>query len=170
MASDRASTFGEIEKKIEELRTAENKPHVDAQSAINSKWRPLKERAADLKARLKAIVVTPFQIARDQKQKAEAAAAIAKGADPASLPERRETFAEAIEVVWGPLLEAGHDGVFEALLETLREAPRGGGVIESRTREIALQALLRFSRLSDVVQRVSDAARPSGDIGAELAN
>lgn len=90
-ASDLAQALGELEAKAVALHKVEKEPHLEAGRAIDRKWFGLRDLAAGLKERLKAIVVTPFLVARDKAAKAAAAKAIAAGTPPADLPAQRTT-------------------------------------------------------------------------------
>lgn len=90
-ASDLANTFGELEGKADKLRTDEKAPHLEAGRLVDAKWRPLLDRAADLKKRLKAIVVTPFLKNKSAEVYKANVAAISAGAAPESLPQQRTT-------------------------------------------------------------------------------
>lgn len=81
-ASDLANTFGELENKVARLHKDEKDPHLEAGRAVDRKWFPLRDRAADLKRRLKALVVTPFLAKEQEKQQAAQVAAVAAGAAP----------------------------------------------------------------------------------------
>lgn len=106
-ASDVANALGELETKSDKLRVAEKEPHLEAGRAVDRKWMPLRDLAAEFKTRLKAVVVTPFLKAQaaeveERRRKAEAAAKEAAqkiaeetGVDPASVqvhvPDIRNT-------------------------------------------------------------------------------
>jgi hypothetical protein len=90
-ASDLANTFGELENKVAALHKIEKEPHLEAGRAVDRKWFGLRDRAADLKKRLKAIVVTPWLVKRKAEVEAAAVKAIAAGTDPAALPQQRTT-------------------------------------------------------------------------------
>lgn len=90
-ASDLANTFGEIEGKIKDLHKAEKEPHLEAGRAVDRKWFTLRDRAEDLKRRLKAVVVTPWLRKKDEDARAAKVAAIRAGAEPESLPQVRTT-------------------------------------------------------------------------------
>ena len=79
-ASDLGNTFGELEAKTEALRIAEKQPHIEAGRAVDGKWVPLRDRAEDLKKRIKAVVVTPWLTKRKDETTKAAADAIATGA------------------------------------------------------------------------------------------
>lgn len=90
-ASDLANTFSELEKKADKLREDEKAPHLEAGRAVDGKWRATINRAADLKARLKRFVVTPFLQKQDDERRKVQSAAIAKGVAPDAVPEVRTT-------------------------------------------------------------------------------
>lgn len=90
-ASDLSNTFGELEKKTDRLRTDEKEPHLQKGREIDGKWRPLIERASDLKRRLKLIVVTPFLQKQDEERRKVQAQAVAQGVAPEAVPEVRTT-------------------------------------------------------------------------------
>lgn len=79
-ASDLANSLGEMETKADKLRAAEKDPHVAAARAVDGKWNPLRDKAADFKRRLKAIVVTPWLTRKKADAEAAAVKAIAAGA------------------------------------------------------------------------------------------
>lgn len=88
-ASDLANVLAELSAKADKAREAEKAPHLEAGRQVDAAWRPLITRATELKARLKAIVVTPFLARLEQERQAAAAAAIAAGkpADEAAPPK-----------------------------------------------------------------------------------
>lgn len=90
-ASDLANTFGEIETKIKDLHKAEKEPHLEAGRACDRKWFMLRDRAEDLKRRLKAVVVTPWLRKKDEEARAAKVAAIQAGTAPEALPQVRTT-------------------------------------------------------------------------------
>jgi hypothetical protein len=90
-ASDLAQTFGELENKADKLRTEEKAPHLESCRQVDTKWRSLLDRAAELKKKLKAIVVTPFLRKKDEERRQAAATAILAGTPPEQLPEVRMT-------------------------------------------------------------------------------
>lgn len=90
-ASDLAQTFGELEGKISRLHKEEKEPHLDAGRAVDRKWFGLRDRAAELKRRLKLAVVTPFLTRKVEATEKADAAAVLSGADPATLPNVRLT-------------------------------------------------------------------------------
>jgi hypothetical protein len=90
-ASDLAQTFGELEGKISRLHKDEKEPHLEGGRAVDRKWFGLRDRAAELKRRLKAAVVTPFLAKKVEETEKADAAAVLSGADPATLPNVRLT-------------------------------------------------------------------------------
>jgi hypothetical protein len=90
-ASDVANTLGELEGKVVTLHKAEKEPHLEAGRVVDRKWFKLRDRAADLKRRLKAVVVTPFQVRVNAEAENAKIAAIAAGVAPEALPEIRTT-------------------------------------------------------------------------------
>lgn len=90
-ASDLAQTFGELEGKISRLHKDEKEPHLEAGRAVDRKWFSLRDRAAELKRRLKLAVVTPFLTKKREETEQADAAAVLSGADPATLPNVRLT-------------------------------------------------------------------------------
>jgi hypothetical protein len=90
-ASDLAQTFGELEGKISRLHKDEKEPHLEAGRAVDRKWFGLRDRAAELKRRLKLAVVTPFLAKKVEATEKADAAAVLSGADPATLPNVRLT-------------------------------------------------------------------------------
>ena len=152
-ASDLAQTLGEIEAKITALHKVEKEPHFAAGRAIDLKWFSLRDTAAAFKARLKAVVVTPFLVARDKAAKAAAAKAIAAGTAPADLPTQRttagttkratalrtQTLAEVVD--WDVLLSALHEhSEIMALAQSIANASAKVGVALPGTRIVKTQA------------------------------
>jgi hypothetical protein len=90
-ASDLAQTFGELEGKISRLHKNEKEPHLEAGRVVDRKWFGLRDRAAELKRRLKLAVVTPFLTRKREETEQADAAAVLSGADPATLPNVRLT-------------------------------------------------------------------------------
>jgi hypothetical protein len=87
-ASHLANKLAELQKKAEEQRKIEKKPHDDAARAVQQKWMPIID-AADIYRRIKAVVITPFlKKLDDERIAAETAARKARrkpprpGADP----------------------------------------------------------------------------------------
>lgn len=90
-ASDLANTFGELQNKIVDLHKAEKKPHLDAGRAVDGKWFGLRDRAEDLKKRLKAVVVTPWLTKKAQEAEAAKVAALTAGRSVEEAPQVRAT-------------------------------------------------------------------------------
>lgn len=90
-ASDLANTFGELEAKIGALHDIEKQPHLDAGRAVDRKWFGLRDKAADLKRRLKLAVVTPWLKKKSDEAERAKVAAISAGAAPETLPQQRLT-------------------------------------------------------------------------------
>ena len=88
-ATDLAQTFGELEGKISRLHKDEKEPYLEAGRTVDRKWFGLRDRAAELKRRLKAAVVTPFLTRKRQETENAEAMAVLSGADPATLPQTR---------------------------------------------------------------------------------
>lgn len=88
-ASDLANTFGELQTKIAALHKVEKQPHLDAGRAVDAKWFGLRDRAADLKSRLKAVVVTPFLKKKDDEARAARIAAVQTGKPVEEIPQTR---------------------------------------------------------------------------------
>jgi hypothetical protein len=120
-ASDLANTFSELEGKIAGLHKSEKAPHLEAGRGVDTKWFGLRDKAADLKRRLKLVVVTPWLNKKTAEADKAAADAIAKGAAPESVPQVRTTAGASkratalrtqkkAEVTdWGALLAALHE-------------------------------------------------------------
>lgn len=90
-ASDLAQTFGELENRIKRLHQAEKDPFLESGRAVDRKWFGLRDRAAELKRRLKLAVVTPFLAKKVEETEKADATAVLSGADPATLPNVRLT-------------------------------------------------------------------------------
>lgn len=139
-ASDLANTFGELEAKADKLRAAEKEPHLEAGRVVDRKWARLRDRAADLKKRLKLAVVTPWLRKKsDDAQKANVAA-ITSGAAPETLPQ--------------PRLTAG-------------SSKRSTGLRTQKSAEISdwpalLGALSEHPAIRETAQRIADASAKAG--------
>lgn len=90
-ASDLANTFSELQNKITGLHKVEKEPHLAAGRTVDAKWFGLRDRADDLKRRLKVVIVGPWLNKKNTEAQALASAAIAKGTPVESLPEVRTT-------------------------------------------------------------------------------
>jgi hypothetical protein len=84
-AAKLADVIDKIEKKVNDFHKTSKAPHLEAGKVIDRLWFPLRDRASDLKKKLKLIVITPFlkadKITRDDAN----AALVAMGADPSSI-------------------------------------------------------------------------------------
>ncbi|MCA1458042.1 hypothetical protein I6F35_33455 [Bradyrhizobium sp. BRP22] len=90
-ASDLANTFGELQNKIVDLHKKEKAPHLEAGRTVDKKWFGLRDRAEDLKKRLKAVVVTPWLTKKAQEAEAAKVAAITSGKSLEEAPQVRVT-------------------------------------------------------------------------------
>jgi hypothetical protein len=90
-ASDLANTFGELEDRAAKLHKKEKEPHLEAGRVVDRKWFPLRDMAADLKKRLKAVVVTPWLVKKKEEADRAALLAVATGTPTEQLPEVRMT-------------------------------------------------------------------------------
>ncbi|MCL2452076.1 MAG: hypothetical protein FWD08_00250 [Alphaproteobacteria bacterium] len=90
-ASDLANTFSELQGKIDNLHKVEKQPFLDGGRAVDKKWFGLRDRADNLKRRLKAVIVGPWLSKKNEEAQAAAAAALAKGTPPEQLPEVKTT-------------------------------------------------------------------------------
>jgi hypothetical protein len=79
-AADLADRLLKLEKSADLKRRTAMQPHEERAQEEDRKWRPLRDRAAALKADLKNRVVTPFLIAARDQARAETATAAATGA------------------------------------------------------------------------------------------
>jgi hypothetical protein len=77
----------DIEKRADDARQTEKRPHLQAERAVDAKWQPVVQRAGKIKANLKALL-TPYLSA--EKRKADEAAAEAMKERHAAI-ERGET-------------------------------------------------------------------------------
>jgi nucleotide-binding universal stress UspA family protein len=86
-ASDLANRLGELQKKADAARAEEKKPHDDAAKEVQTKWRPLLNRA-DIYRDIKLHVITPFlqAEARRQREAEEAARKAVQEAAAAGAP------------------------------------------------------------------------------------
>lgn len=77
-AANFASRFAELEKEADKNRTAEKKPHHERVKAIDTKWKPIENKAGDAKRRAKSLT-TDFLNAERARKLAEAAEKAARG-------------------------------------------------------------------------------------------
>lgn len=79
-AADLADRLLKLEKTSDTKRRDGMRPHEEEADKVDKLWRPLRDKAADLKSRLKAVVVTPFLLAaRDAAIRQATAEAAASG-------------------------------------------------------------------------------------------
>lgn len=122
-ASDLANTFGELQNKVIALHKAEKQPHLEAGRAVDTKWFTLRDRAADLKAKLKAVVVNPWLNKKAKEAEAARLAAIQTGKPVESVAETRVTTGSSKR---STALRTYHFAVIEdkaKLLDSLRDHP-----------------------------------------------
>lgn len=99
-ASDLANRLGKLQTQADTARKVEKQPSLDAERAVDDKWRPVIS-AADIYKKLKDTVVTPFlKAVREAKDKAEAAAKqkaeeAARSGDAAKVAEAERAVAAA---------------------------------------------------------------------------
>jgi hypothetical protein len=90
-AADLADSLGKLEKKADELRRENKKPHEEAGRAADRIWNPIRDAAESVKRRLKAIVITPWQVKVDRELAEAKRAAAAAGTPPEDVPQMRTT-------------------------------------------------------------------------------
>lgn len=90
-ASDLANSFGELQNKVIGLHKSEKQPSLDAGRAVDTKWFGLRDRADELKRRLKAVVVNPWLNKKSQEADVAKRAALQAGAPLESVAETRVT-------------------------------------------------------------------------------
>lgn len=122
-ASDLANTFGELEAKTKSLHQIAKAPHLEAGRAVDGKWFPLRDRAAQLKAMLKAKVVTPFLKKLAEERQKAASAAIAAGAAPEELPPTRVVAGSSKRSTGLRTFTSARVTDWDALLAHLKEHP-----------------------------------------------
>lgn len=72
-AADLADRLKKLEARAESLRKEEKQPHLNAGAEVDLKWVPLTKAAGDAKTNLKRLVITPFEVAEQNRRIAEAA-------------------------------------------------------------------------------------------------
>lgn len=87
-ASDTANVLGEISKHIVEHHKTDKAPVLAEGRRIDAVWFPMRDKANDLKSKLKLRVVTPWQVQATREQEAALAAAQAEGADTTGLERK----------------------------------------------------------------------------------
>jgi hypothetical protein len=88
-AADLADRLRKLEVRADTRRRQLNEPHEDEIDKINGAWNPVRDLAADAKQRLKAVVVTPFLLARDAAEAKAREDAAKTGAPVAAPPPRK---------------------------------------------------------------------------------
>lgn len=105
-AADLADRLRGIEKRADELRDKEKRPHMDAATAVQKKWAPIVVRADDCKARLKKVVVTPFLTAAAAEHAKATAAAIQTGKPAETVAPLKRTAGSTSSVALRPVNSA----------------------------------------------------------------
>lgn len=123
-ASDLANTFGELQNKIVDLHKAEKAPHLEAGRAVDKKWFGLRDRADDLKRRLKATVVTPWLTKKAAEAEAIKVAAITAGKSLDEAPQVRATAGSSKRSSGLRTYYFAEITDKAALLESLKDHPR----------------------------------------------
>ena len=102
-ASDLANSFGEMETKVGKLHQVEKAPVLQAGREIDAKWFALRDIAKELKAKIKAVVVTPYLRKKDDEARAARAAAekAARDAAMAGKPTPQPTVAPPARTMAG---------------------------------------------------------------------
>lgn len=118
-AAHLAQTLGGLEAQSDKDRAAEKKPHDDAAKAVQTKWRPIIDRAAEAKTALKRKVVEPFLTA---KARAEAEAR------QKALREAQEAAAQATDADTKAQAEVALHQAERATAAPVKAATRGGRV------------------------------------------
>jgi hypothetical protein len=136
-ASDLANTFSELQAKIVNLHKAEKAPHLEAGRTVDKKWFGLRDRADDLKARLKAVVVTPWLRKKDAEANAAKVAAITAGKPAEAAPEVRVTAGSTKRSTGLRTYYFAEITDKTALLESLKDHPRVVAVLQEIADEAA---------------------------------
>ena len=84
-ASDIANELGDLEKRVVEAHRVEKAPVLAQTKAIDGKWFKLRDKAQDLKSKIKLRVVTPFLVKAKRDQEIALAAAQQAGVDLAEV-------------------------------------------------------------------------------------
>lgn len=138
--ADRAADLAErllAREKLADLRRREMmRPHEEAAKAVDGQWRPLRDMAADCKARLKKLVVTPFLADQETKAAAYRAAAAAAGRPvPTAKPAAGSTTTTSLRVVTTAVIEdysktlqafADHEQVRDLIQKLANASARAG--------------------------------------------
>ncbi|HWW46275.1 MAG TPA: hypothetical protein VNZ94_00350 [Xanthobacteraceae bacterium] len=130
-ASDLANTFGELQTKIVNLHKVEKQPHLEAGRAVDTKWFVLRDRADDLKKRLKSIVVTPFLRKKDDEARAAQIAAIQTGKPVEEVPQTRVVAGSSKRSTGLRTYQTAKIVDRDKLLESLRDHPELNALLQS---------------------------------------
>jgi hypothetical protein len=136
-ASDLANTFGELQTKIGNLHKAEKAPHLEAGRAVDKKWFGLRDRADDLKSRLKAVVVTPWLRKKADEANAAKVAAVTAGKSVGEAPEVRVTAGSTKRSTGLRTYYFAEITDKAALLDSLKDHPRVVAVLQEIADEAA---------------------------------
>jgi hypothetical protein len=149
-ASDLANRLAELQKRADAARKVEKKPHDDAVAAVQAKWNPLLG-VADVYKRIKAVVVTPFRVAEDQKRKAAEAEArqIADEAAKAGRP------APEIAPVQRSTPKAGSGGRRSVALRTVK-------MVTITDRAALLTFFAEYEQVTEVLQKLAEKVTAAG--------
>lgn len=105
-AADLAERLLAREKLADQRRREEMRPHEEAAKAVDGQWRPLRDMAADCKARLKKLVVTPFLLMREAElAQAKATAQRAGLPPPGAKPAAGSTTSTSLRTVTSAVIE-----------------------------------------------------------------
>ncbi|WP_213287540.1 hypothetical protein [Bradyrhizobium sp. sGM-13] len=138
-ASDLANTFGELQNNIIDLHKKEKAPHLEAGRGVDRKWFGLRDRADDLKKRLKAVVVTPWLTKKAAEAEAAKVAAIQTGKSADEAPQVRVTSGSSKRSTG---LRTHYFAVIEdkaKLLDSLKDHPRVVELLQEIANDAAKQ-------------------------------
>jgi hypothetical protein len=138
-ASDLANTFGELQNKVVGLHKVEKQPHLDAGRALDTKWFSLRDRADDLKKRLKAVVVTPWLAKRAAEAEAAKRAAIQTGTPIDQTTQVRVTSGSSKRSTGLRTHYFAEITDKAALLESLKDHPRVAALLQEIANDAAKQ-------------------------------
>jgi hypothetical protein len=110
-----ATELGRLVTKADKLRETEKRPHLEAERAVDAKWRPMLDIGAVYK-RIKAAIITPFLNAENTKREAE----FRKQQEEASIAREK---AEAEEELRQRALERHEADQLEALAQGQEPPP-----------------------------------------------
>ena len=124
-AANYAALLAELEKEADTTHAAEKKPHLDAGREVDGRWKPLIERAAIGKKKIKNDYVAPFLL---EQERAAKAAAEAERKRLAEEQAKREAEAEAagepppppVATIEAPKVGAGTRGGRQTGLRTVK--------------------------------------------------